>query len=205
MFRNKFLKTMSFIVFEGLDGVGKSTLIKKCTSLLDNCIVTSDPRGTLLSKQLFNDNIGKCTDELDLFVKCRKIIVDQVIVPALNKGLIVLCDRYIESTHAYQGALNISQERIDESNINFPIPNLTFLVVCTESIRKKRLSNSKLDVIETRGEEYFKRVDEIYTKRALEYNYIIIDNTSDDISDAVFQIMSKIVQFNNKTCTQLNC
>jgi dTMP kinase len=184
---------MSLIVFEGLDGVGKSTIINKCKSILKNCIVTNDPKGTPKSRQLFIDNIGKCSDELDLFIKCRKMVVDEVINPALSRGLLVLCDRYIESTYAYQGALNISEEQIYKLNCNFPTPNLTFLIICQDSIRKNRLNNVKLDVIESRGEEYFKKVDEIYRKRAYENNYNIIDNSKECIHDTSLEIVKRIL------------
>lgn len=185
------VRKMAFIVFEGLDGVGKSTIIEKCSTRFNNSIVTSDPKGSFKSRQLYISNIGTCADELDLFIKCRQIVVDDIIIPSLDKGLLVLCDRYIESSHAYQGALNVPQYRISKLNSNFPIPDVTFLITCDEDTRLKRLGD-KLDVIESRGKEYFSKVDEIYKTRARDNGYVVIDNSNVSISDTIERIVSII-------------
>src|SRR5580658_1089238 len=102
-----------FITFEGPEGAGKSTQIKLLALLLKKYhipyVVTREPGGSRLSTHLRRWILNKLEykltgeTELFLFLADRSQHVDEVIKPALKKGLVVLCDRYTDSTLAYQG------------------------------------------------------------------------------------------------------
>jgi dTMP kinase len=102
-----------FITFEGPEGAGKSTQIKLLALLLKKYripyVVTREPGGSRLSTHLRRWILNKLEykltgeTELFLFLADRSQHVNEVIKPALKKGLVVLCDRYTDSTLAYQG------------------------------------------------------------------------------------------------------
>jgi len=129
-----------FITLEGPEGAGKTTQLKLVSRKLEslNCrhIITRDPGGTALGKQirriLLNpDNPVEPTAELLLYQADRAQNVAEVIRPALNAGLIVFCDRYIDSTIAYQGygrglSLDLIAQ-LNEVSTGGLMPNLTIL------------------------------------------------------------------------------
>jgi dTMP kinase len=102
-----------FIAFEGIEGCGKTTQIRMAGEYLAAqglaCLMTDEPGGTPLGKKIREMllNIGPCTissrAELLLFVAARAQHVQDVILPALEQGKWVLCDRFIDATFAYQG------------------------------------------------------------------------------------------------------
>jgi dTMP kinase len=104
-----------FITFEGLDGSGKTTQVQRIATRLHeqghNVLLTREPGGTLIGDQIRDVVLKKSSHdepmnprtELLLFCASRAQLVAQVIRPHLAKGGIVLCDRYIDSTLAYQG------------------------------------------------------------------------------------------------------
>jgi dTMP kinase len=102
-----------FITFEGGDGAGKTTLIQKITSYLANCdfdvLQTRAPGGTEIGQDIRNLLLHKHDvplskrSELLLFLADRAQHVDELILPNLKRGKIVLCDRFNDSTVAYQG------------------------------------------------------------------------------------------------------
>ena len=105
-------KTMNgkFIVFEGLDGCGKSTQLRLFADYLKenniDFITTREPGGTPIAEKIrdiiVNENIDAITEAL-LFASARREHVEKVIKPALAEGKIVLCDRFVFSSLAYQG------------------------------------------------------------------------------------------------------
>lgn len=102
-----------FITFEGLDGVGKSTQIKNLARWLRargvDVVVTPEPGGTALGQKLRNVLLSSRTSglsplaELALMFADRAQHIDELIIPALNRGQWVLCDRFTDSSVAYQG------------------------------------------------------------------------------------------------------
>ncbi len=98
-----------FITFEGIDGIGKSTQAKKLATFFkehnESVIETQEPpKGEFyneIKKYLLNNNLEAET-ELLLFTAMRKEHVEKVIKPALSQKRIVICDRFIDSTFAYQ-------------------------------------------------------------------------------------------------------
>jgi dTMP kinase len=102
-----------FITFEGLDGVGKSTQLKNLAAWLRrrdiDVIVTPEPGGTAIGQKLRSVLLSSRTQELSplaelaLMFADRAQHIDQLILPALQRGQWVLCDRFTDSSEAYQG------------------------------------------------------------------------------------------------------
>lgn len=128
-----------FITFEGGEGSGKSTHIRLLKKYLASkgkkALVTLEPGGTPFGKTLreilLSKKIPKIS-ELMLFVADRVDHVEKVIRPALRKGYIVLCDRYIDSTAAYQlGGRGLPEDLVNYLNKISScgvVPDLTFLL-----------------------------------------------------------------------------
>lgn len=130
-----------FITFEGIDGCGKSTQARLLTDKLrsarevDSVIWTKEPGGwpggTSLRQVLLEGSLRHPLTELFLFLADRCEHVEQVILPALAVGKIVVCERYNDSTVAYQrGGRGIDGEKIDALFrwASFPLPDITFWI-----------------------------------------------------------------------------
>ena len=103
-----------FITFEGLDGSGKSTHSQMLTDFLRSqnrkVILTREPGGTLLGEDIRNLVLNRgmsARTKTFMFSAARSHLVEKVIRPALEDGVVVVCDRYIDSTVAYQGVTEI--------------------------------------------------------------------------------------------------
>ncbi len=134
------------IVFEGIDGTGKSTQI----SLLEKFLrqggwqvsATREPTAGYFGQRIRdlyrNRHNVTPEEECELFLSDRREHVDKCINPALASGKIVLCDRYFLSTAAYQGAAGLDPQMIIERNQFAPEPDLAFIfeISAEESIRR---------------------------------------------------------------------
>jgi dTMP kinase len=176
--RPQSIANMALVVFEGRDGSGKSTLVAQLSRRLgDVAIATSDPRGTAHGRHLMT-LLGQ-RDELELFVEARRELMNSVIGPALTRGELVLCDRYVDSTYAYQVAgSGYSRELVDAENASFPKADATFVLFCSDDVIQARLSSKGKDAIEKRGADYFKRVDDEYANRARQFGYVALDGAA---------------------------
>lgn len=116
-----------FISFEGPDGSGKSTQIKMLKNYLDNegldTLITREPGGTPIGEAIrgiiLDPNHGEMSPitEAYLYAASRAQHVDQVIIPALEQGKVILCDRFVDSSIAYQGAgRGLGMEVIEDIN-----------------------------------------------------------------------------------------
>ena len=146
-----------FITFEGGDGSGKSTQIRLLQSYLEDrgrdCISTREPGGTSLGRLLRGallesgpEAIGRPT-ELFLYLADRAQHVHEVIAPGVARGQIVLCDRYADSTLAYQGyGRGIDRQWLMELNevaTGHLKPDLTFLLDCPVELALSRTAHRK--------------------------------------------------------------
>jgi len=136
------MKKGLFITFEGCEGSGKTTQAKKLCSYLNKkhykCILTREPGGTIISEKirriLLNKNHSSLhpRTELFLYLASRAQHTKEVILPALKKGKVVICDRYTDSSLAYQGvARNLSIEIVEKLNrlaTEELLPDITFLI-----------------------------------------------------------------------------
>ena len=116
-----------FITFEGPEGVGKSKQLKLFCKFLEeqkiNYFLTREPGGTEISEKIRNiildKNNSEMADECEalLYASARAQHISQTILPALNEGKLVLCDRYIDSSFAYQAyARGLGMEFIKKIN-----------------------------------------------------------------------------------------
>ena len=106
-------KIGSFITLEGGDGSGKSTQLKKLTDyLVENgydCVFTREPGGTKISEEIrkiiLDGSNVEMTDKAEslLYAAAREQLVDELILPSVKAGKLVVCDRYLDSSIAYQG------------------------------------------------------------------------------------------------------
>jgi dTMP kinase len=185
-----------FITFEGIEGSGKTTLIPFARDyLVDqgvNLIMTREPGGTeiaeLIREIILRHSQEKMNEdtELLLYFASRAQHLAQKIKPALEAGQTVLCDRFTDSSFAYQGG----GRGLDESRIavleNFVHrgfqPDITILFDVDPKIGLKRIQNRKdLDRFDVEKQEFFERVRAVYLKRAKQYSdrYRIIDANKD--------------------------
>jgi len=124
-----------FIVIEGIDGTGKSTQCQKLAAALEKeghtVLLDREPSDGPFGKQLresFNNRLAP-EAELELFHKDRKQHVDDVILPALERGEVVILDRYYFSTMAYQGARGFDPIELRKTNEAFaPTPDILFIL-----------------------------------------------------------------------------
>ena len=179
-----------FISFEGIDGCGKSTQIKMlCSYLKDRnkeFLMVREPGGTDISEQIrkillhrHDQEISDRTEAL-LMTGSRAQLIDEKILPFLNQGKIVIADRFLDSTLAYQGGgreLDLNW-LIDLNNFatNNTFPDITFFIDIEPEVGAKRSGSSK-DRIESAGLEFQSRVRQSYIKLSTLFNdrYLTLD------------------------------
>ncbi len=159
-----------FITFEGGDGTGKSTQIRTLEDYLVQreipCVLTREPGGTALGKLIrkvlleIGDHEIAPSTELFLYLADRAQHVNEVILPALEAGKIVLCDRFTDSTVAYQGygrgiELRLLRQlnAIADQGLR---PDLTFLLDCPARVSLARTARRQSET-ERRQEDRFER------------------------------------------------
>lgn len=170
-----------FITFEGIDGCGKSTQLALLKEELDKegleYIEVREPGGTVVGEKIRNILLDKKNDsmtrmaELLLFEAARAQITEEVIVPALTRGTHVICDRFYDSTSAYQGYANkMGRDLTDFLNLkatNDTRPDITFLLdIDPEAAYKRRAVRGEEDRIELMGLSYQEKVREGYLELA---------------------------------------
>jgi dTMP kinase len=199
-----------FITFEGIDGSGKTTQIKLLDKYLRDrgfeVVLTREPGGTALGDEirgiLLNPkNTGMSSRaETLLFEASRAQLVEKIIRPAIENGIIVICDRFFDSTIAYQGAARgLGVKEILEMSLwatSGLVPDLTFLITLNVEICEQRMKTQlkKPDRIENEKNEFKEKISrgyldvaEIFKKR-----FEIIDGHM-EIED-IFSIIKQKVE-----------
>lgn len=174
------------ITFEGIDGAGKTTQIRRLAQSLEaagyDVVETREPGGTPIGDQIRGILLSPSHDELSarsevlLYAASRAQLVDEVIRPNLAAGRIVLCDRFVDASIAYQGAgLELGEaevRRVNQFALSGVMPDLTLLFELSWTEARARLMMSRgpgqLDRIESRDESFFQRVEQAFEALANE-------------------------------------
>ena len=194
-----------FISFEGIDGCGKTTQIELLKKYLDEkkyeTIVTLEPGGCEIGKNLreillFHKGYVSDIAEMFLYLADRAQHIQEIVLKNINEGRIVLCDRCIDSTVAYQGygrKGNIEQiNLLNKIATNGIEPDLTIVFDVDIETAQKRIGNTK-DRMEKEGIEFHKRVREGYLELAKKYpKRIKVINSNQEI-EKVFSDLKSII------------
>ncbi len=203
-----------FITFEGADGCGKTTQINLLAEYLKNkgetVVLTREPGGKGLGekvREILLNYQGPVSDRCEsfLFLADRAQNIDITVAPAVEKGEIVLCDRHIDSTVAYQGyGRGLDIDRINMLNniaTNGKKPDLTFVFDIDVETSMKRVGKEK-DRLESAGIEFHNRVRKGYLELAKQepQRIKVIDATKsiEDIHKDVINIFENVISSNKK-------
>ena len=209
-------KKAFFIVFEGVEGCGKSFQSKKLLNNLKKkklpTILTREPGGTksaesirtLILKDYFNkgkkEKFDKYTDTL-LYLAARNEHIKNKIKPALIKNKVVICDRFIDSTIAYQ----VHGKKVDINfinNIHKKIlqdikPNVVFVLKVSKNSSRKRLKKRKTkNRYDNFPQSFYNKAQKSFIKLAKnKKNYYVLNSSlnDDSLEDKIFDIINKYI------------
>jgi dTMP kinase len=196
-----------FIAFEGPDGSGKSTQMARLAKFARShgltVVEVREPGGTSVGEQIRGVLLDPAnTDmtvlcEMMLYMASRSQLVEQIVAPALDRGDLVLADRFVASTCAYQGTAGglAMREILEVAAVatGHRMPDLNVIFDVDEATAAKRL-NPLLDRMEQKGAEFHRRVRDGYQKLASEdpRHFILIDATLDE--DTVSETAMKAIE-----------
>ena len=203
-----------FISFEGGEGSGKSTQIKLISKSLnkDNLsyVLTREPGGTPVSEEIRKILVSGKVEKLDsysellCFTAARRQHLKEIIIPALNAGQIVICDRYIDSTFVYQGFVGgVREEIIHKLHNDFCYnlyPDLTILLDIDAKIglNRKKFSNLNEDRFENQNFDFHNKVREKYLDLSNLYSDRFIKIDANLNENKIFNLIkNKIFNFFN--------
>jgi dTMP kinase len=179
-----------FVTFEGIDGSGKTTQARLLAERLEregvDVVLTREPGGTPLGEAvrdlvLHGEHVAPWA-EVALYAAARAQHVDQVIRPALERGATVVCDRYVDSSAAYQGgARRLGVDTVLELNLTVVgglMPDRTVLVEVSPETAAARVGGTG-DRIERDGVALWARAAEAYRDLAARdrRRYVVVDGT----------------------------
>lgn len=192
-----------FIVFEGLDGCGKTTQVELLEKKLKengykNIKLVREPGSTKVSEEIRNILLyNKLTDiqRLFLFLASRNIVTNEQIIPSIKNGDIVICDRYAPSTLAYQGyGKKVADIELIHKMNNLACehihPDLVIFIDVPVEECMKRMSLE--DEMEKSAIPVYEKIYNGYKQLSKNLNWITIDGTQDieEISDKIFNIIN---------------
>nr|WP_315022555.1 dTMP kinase [uncultured Aminipila sp.] len=205
------MKRGLFISIEGPDGSGKSTQIRLLTEFLNDngmeAILTREPGGTVISEKIRQIILDKEHIEMDsmtealLYAASRAQHVAEVIKPGLQSGKTVICDRFVDSSIAYQGYgrhLGEAVRIINEYAVAGCMPDITFLLKVDPSVGKNRIKVEEQDRLENEKLDFHNAVFKGYLELEKIYKdrIIGIDATKniEEISNQIISHMRNILK-----------
>ena len=194
----KQMKKGFFISLEGGEGAGNSTQNRRIVEWLsahgENVVETREPGGTIVSEQirqvlLDTRNAGlNATAELLMMFAARSQLVQEVILPALKDGKVIVCDRFADASYAYQGGgrqLGAETVAIVEQLVLKDLqPDLTLLFDVPVKVGMRRVAGrGEADRFEVESVRFFERVRNAYLERAAAYpqRFRVIDASQDEM------------------------
>ncbi|MEK6822783.1 MAG: dTMP kinase, partial [Nanoarchaeota archaeon] len=210
--------TGKFITIDGPDYCGKGTQTRLLVShLLDNehdkkhklttVLATREPFNSPFGLQLrrllatTTDPAAKANEFADLFIADRRVHLDNLILPSLNQGAIVVCDRYMYSTIAYQHAQGIPVRDLLTKQATFWIPDVSIIILpSVENIIKRKSAerNRPYEEVFEKSSEFTKNVRSNYTRMREwlpDHNIVMVDGdrTPQEIFNDIRTIVDKVV------------
>jgi dTMP kinase len=193
-----------FITFEGSEGCGKSTQIRRLAEFLRSLerevVVLREPGATPIGESIrnllqYDASASAMTPETELllFAASRAQLVREVIRPTLARGAVILCDRFLDSTTVYQGvarALDAGEvSRINDFAVGETLPNLTLLLDLDAAEGRRRaatraaMTKGPTDRMEQEQESFYEAVRQGYLKLAAKHSgrYAVVDASSDEV------------------------
>ncbi|MGI6190116.1 MAG: dTMP kinase [Clostridiales bacterium] len=199
------------ITFEGPDGAGKTTQVYLVDEYLRekgyNTLVTREPGGTSISEEIRNILLNSVHSEMDaltemyLYAAARAQHVKQVIKPALREGKIVLCDRFVDSSIAYQGfgrGLGMDVvETVNQYALQGTEPDLTLLfkMDIEKALNRGRARSGCLDRLEREKLEFHRRVYRGFCVLQEKYPWRIKEIDASKSLDDVFKQVLKQIEY----------
>lgn len=203
-----------FITFEGGEGSGKSTVMKDVATRLTKegykLVLTREPGGTPIAEEIRNVILDKDNTKMDprtealLYAASRRQHLVEKIWPALERGEIVLCDRYLDSSLAYQGgARGLGVDEVLSINMfatEGEYPDLTLLFDLEPEEGLKRIEKNKgreVNRLDLEKLEFHKKVRDNFHALAKKYStrYVVIDASKplSEVEDEVYKIIKETI------------
>ena len=198
-----------FITIEGGEGAGKSTNADLVRNVLErhglDVLTTREPGGTPLAEEIRSVLLGPRDEAVDpmaetlLIFAARAQHVAEVIGPALRAGRWVLCERFTDSTFAYQaGGRGVDADVVAQlADLAHPglWPDLTLYLDASPDAAMTRIATRSLDRFERERRVFFERVRETYLTRAREQPHIVRIDASSDLASVQREIVGAVEQF----------
>lgn len=205
------MKKGLFIVFEGGEGTGKTTAIESIYDWIQEkdlkCIKTREPGGIKISEEIRQVILDKNNTKMDgrtealLYAAARRQHLVEKVIPALNEGYVVLCDRFIDSSLAYQGfarGLGIDEVMIiNKFAIGEYMPDLSILFDLEPKIGLERISTSgerEINRLDLEKIDFHEKVREGYNKVYKENRDRIVKINAAQSKEGVLKEIKKILE-----------
>ena len=202
------MKRGLFLTLEGVDGCGKSTQLSRLTKYLEekglDVLLTREPGGCAISEQVRemllspeNKEMSAETEML-LYAAARTQHITEKILPALEAGKVVLCDRYLDSSIAYQGyGRQLGEERVRQANWYaqercMPDATFLFLLEVERSFERIQKGREHTDRLEQEGRNFFERVDFGFHALAQKEERVRIIDASGNVEEVWAELREKV-------------
>ncbi|WP_304652500.1 dTMP kinase [uncultured Ligilactobacillus sp.] len=194
-----------FITFEGTDGSGKTSVLNAIETKLKAAKIdylrTREPGGNRISEQIRNVILDERSTEMDartealLYAAARRQHLVETVLPALEAGKVVLCDRFVDSSLAYQGAgRDIGVAEVKQMN-QFATaglePDLTIYLAIEPSLGLERIKQNRQDEVNRLDKEalsFYETVYQAYQKLAAENERIVTIDASQKLTDVIADV-----------------